>query len=207
MIVTNNAYWERRKNFKYLQEVRRLAAAVAPNAQSIVDVGSNGCPYLDWWQNATRRVSVDLRRPYVAPGVEWVVGDFLEYDVDAKFDLCLCLQVLEHVPDARSMARKLLAIADHVIASVPYQWPRGRVKWHVHDPVDEQKMLDWFGREPDKAIIVKEDSGGKCARRLICYYQTTEHSRRFKGLPLHRRQFGQKLLDRWKRIYALASRL
>lgn len=165
------SYWAERKDYHYLREVRQLAEAVAPHPESVIDVGSNECPYLDWFAGARRRVSFDLCKPYKAPGIESIVGDFLAYDMDARFDLCLCLQVLEHVPEAGAMARKLLTTADHVIASVPYEWPRGWCKWHVHDPVNEAKMHAWFGREPDQAIIATEDYGGKCSRRLICYYR------------------------------------
>ena len=164
-------YWEKRKNMRYYQEVRALAHQVAPNPRSIIDVGSNGCPYLDWF-DAEDKLSVDLKKPYAAPDVDAVIADFLEWPLPRRFDLCLCLQVLEHVPDATPFARKLLRAADHVVVSVPYKWPAGVSKNHVHDPVDEAKMRIWFGREPDQSTIVTEERPGRCSRRMICYYRT-----------------------------------
>jgi ubiquinone/menaquinone biosynthesis C-methylase UbiE len=41
---------------------------------------------------------------------------------DNSFDLVLCLEVLEHVPDSRLGLRELLRVArDHVLVSVPHE--------------------------------------------------------------------------------------
>lgn len=165
-------YWERRRDFAYLREVAALTGEIAPNPRRVIDVGSNDCPYLDWFETAERKVSIDLRNPYRALGVESVKADFLTYDAEERFDLCLCLQVLEHVPDAAAFARKLLGVARHLVISVPYLWPHGLCRSHIHDPVDEQKMRAWFGREPDRAIIATEEGSGAKTRRLICYYRS-----------------------------------
>ncbi len=167
------SYWEERKGYTYLREVRNLAETVAPHARSIIDVGSNGCPYLEWFTQAHYRVSIDLTNPYRSDTVEGLAVDFLEYEQVKPFDLCLCLQVLEHVPEPRIFARKLLATAEHVVASVPFRWPRGFCADHVHDPVDEKTLLSWFGRPPARSVIAEEPRKGPNARRLICHYCST----------------------------------
>lgn len=164
-------YWSKRADLVYLQQVRLLATRIAADASSVIDVGSNGCPHLDWFTSAVSRVSIDLEIPYRAGGVRSIVGDFLTFTPDEHFDLCLCLQVLEHVPDAEPFARKLLKTARHVIVSVPFKWPAGSCEWHIHDPVDEAKMRMWFGREPDQSIIAQEARRTRKSRRLICYYR------------------------------------
>lgn len=68
--------------------------------------------------------------------------------------MALCLQVLEHVPDPAAFAQKLFALADVVVISVPYKWPKGMTKGHTHDPVDELKLRKWTGREPVESRIV-----------------------------------------------------
>lgn len=163
-------YWEARQNARYLQEVRRLVNEVAGDAKSILDVGSNGCGYLDWFPQFERRVSLDLRRPYVASGIESVRVDFFKYEVLERFDIVLCLQVLEHVPDATAFAQRLIASARrHVIISVPYKWPEGRHRDHVHDPVDEAKMLGWLGCEPSYSRVVLS-RGWRGKGRLVNRY-------------------------------------
>lgn len=164
------SYWEQRSHFAYYRVARSLAQEIAPRARSILDVGSNGCPHLDWFEHAERKVSVDLVTPYCGPGVEAVTADFFRYATNERFDVCLCLQVLEHVANPSAFARKLLSLADHVIASVPYRWPAGKCVAHLHDPVDEAKMREWFGREPNLSIIVEEEKKRSASKRLICHY-------------------------------------
>jgi hypothetical protein len=165
---TASSYWEERKNFLYYQVVRIIATGVAGEAKSVLDVGSSGCPYLDWFPEAEHRTSLDLRKPYVAEGIDSVTSNYLTWEVDRQYDLVLCLQVLEHVRKADEFAQKLLASGKIVVVSVPYKWSEGSVSSHVHDPVDEAKLRKWFGREPNYSYICAEVNSG--ARRLICVY-------------------------------------
>ena len=152
----SNQYWEERKDILYYQVARVLVERIGKKARSIIDVGSAGCPYVDWFDFIPHRASVDLKRPYEAPGVHSFTGDFLAWEPDRHYDIVTCMQVLEHVPPAREFAQKLLSIGNVVVVSVPYKWPKGKTKSHVHDPVDEAKMLDWFGREPNFSYICTE---------------------------------------------------
>jgi 2-polyprenyl-3-methyl-5-hydroxy-6-metoxy-1,4-benzoquinol methylase len=79
-----------------------------------------------------------------------------------------CFQVLEHVPDPAAFARKLKELGRVLIVSVPYKWEKGKCKSHLHDPVDEAKMLAWFEREPDFSYIATEL---KKVTRLIQVYE------------------------------------
>jgi hypothetical protein len=161
-------YWRSREHKVYLREVRALVGAVGKDAKSILDVGSNGCRYLDWFDWIPRRVSLDLSNPYRSETVASIRADFLTHSFEERFDVCLCLQVLEHVQDATAFARKLLTIASHVIVSVPYRWSIEKCAEHVHDPVDETKVTAWFGREPSRWLLTEERKGK--GRRLICYF-------------------------------------
>lgn len=167
-------YWEERRETVYLQHVYALSCFIGRNAESIIDVGSNGCPYLEWFPWIENKLSIDLHHPYKAKDIKSIVGDFLKYYPDRVFDLALCLQVLEHVPDVENFARRLLLVARHLIISVPYKWPVGpntANMGHIHDPVDESKIALWFGRTPDFQMISTERDGR--VRRLICYYMST----------------------------------
>jgi hypothetical protein len=168
--IPRQNYWQRRRNHVYLRQVRRLVGSVGADAASILDVGSNGCGYLDWFAWIPHRVSIDIDNPYAGPGVEAVRADFLTHRFPERFDVVLCLQVLEHIPDAESFARRLLASARrHVIVSVPYKWAADRSPYHVHDPVDEAKMLAWFGREPISASVARERNWTRTARLVSLY--------------------------------------
>jgi hypothetical protein len=151
-----NRYWEDRKDILYYQVARVLTSHLSKKAGSIIDIGSAGCPYLDWFDHIPKRTSLDLKRPYNANGVTSVTSDFLTWEPDQAYDVVTCFQVLEHVPDAEAFAQKLLHIGGIVVVSVPYKWEKGRTKSHVQDPVDEEKMLSWFHRKPNFEYVCRE---------------------------------------------------
>lgn len=150
-------YWRKRKDAIYLFAARLICQRYCPKPESVIDVGSNRTPILEWHrETATRLVSLDLRRPYVAPGIESLSCDMLRYQADRDFDLVTCFQVLEHVPDPAAFARKLTELGRVTVVSVPYKWRAGKCKSHLHDPVDQAKMLEWFEYEPDFSYVARE---------------------------------------------------
>lgn len=180
MLNSNNAakldpYWVNRMDAIYIQYAYFLARVVGREAQSVIDVGSKRCGYLEWLDWIPLKVSLDLRNPYKSSFVTGIKGDFLTVQLPQKFDLCLCLQVLEHVDDADRFAQRLLETSPHVIISVPYKWNAKWVDSHVHDPVDEEKIRKWFGRDPNYAYVVKEPFTK--ARRIVCYFDREDPNR------------------------------
>jgi SAM-dependent methyltransferase len=166
-ISSDENYWEARKTSIYLFVAQAICQKYGSEPKTVIDIGSNQTPTLEWHRTtATRLVSLDLRQPYVADGVESIRGNFLDYHDDTYFDLVTCFQVLEHVRAADTFAKKLLTAGKVVVVSVPYRW-KGVVRGHVHDPVDEEKMLLWFGRKPSFAYIARELNNVK---RLIQVY-------------------------------------
>ena len=104
------------------------------------------------------------------------------WQADRLFDIVTCLQVIEHIPRADLFAQKLLSTGKIVIVSVPYKWaadPVSSHNSHVHDPVDEDKMKSWFGREPNFEFICRE--AVLPSRRLIQVYERTRPSGRTCG--------------------------
>jgi hypothetical protein len=164
---SENEYWHKRQHYLYIHVTKEIARRIAGDANSVLDVGSNGTPILSWFPNTPTRVSVDLRNPYAADGVVSFKTDFLTFQPPHRFDVGLCLQVLEHVRDASAFARHLLGMCDVVIVSVSYRWPHDASSYHFHDPVDERKMKGWFGREPNYTYRVVELDEQE---RLICVY-------------------------------------
>lgn len=158
-------YWDARCHFRYYREVVRLARHHVPEGGRVLDVGAKEVELLrelDWFRS---RVALDV--DYVMPrrGIETVVADFYEYEPDGRFDLVLCLQVLEHLPEPERFARKLLRTGETVIISVPYRWPAKADGAHMHDPVEESKLRAWTGVEPIDSAVVEN---GK--QRLVAVY-------------------------------------
>jgi hypothetical protein len=162
-------YWNRRRDLLYYQVVRILATRLAAEAGSVLDVGSRGSPYIEWFEDVPIRTSLDLVEPYFGEGVTSVTSDFLKWQPDRQYDIVLCLQVLEHVRDATSFARKLLAAGEVVIVSVPYRWRKAQNKAHVQDPVTYRKIVGWFGREPNFSHLVVEPETG--TERIVCVFE------------------------------------
>ena len=184
---TSGSYWNDRFDLMYYRYVDFIVRTVGRDAGSLIDVGTGNCPYLEWFDWIQRRVSVDIVPPYSSDTVEGIRGNIHDIKFDDKFDVCLCLQVLEHVTDAKSFARRLAEIGRTVVISVPYNWPEGQTEGHVHDPVDLDKLSDWVGRRPNYHITVQEPFRTKKHERLIAVYDA-DKSRRFNVKDVRLRQ-------------------
>jgi SAM-dependent methyltransferase len=159
-------YWRSRSHLRYYDEVVALARRHEPGGQAVLDVGAGDTEMLRRLTWFPRRVALDRRPGPRQRGVERVVADFLAYTPPRRFDLVLCLQVLEHLEDPGPFARRLLAAGETVIVSVPYRWPAGLSPGHVQDPVDEAKLASWTGCEPVETQLVVNG-----LTRLIAVYR------------------------------------
>lgn len=174
-------YWAKRSDMIYYRYVDYIMRVVAKDARSLIDVGTGNCPYLEWFDWIPDRVSIDLQTPYQSASVRGVEGNILEHRFEERFDVCTCLQVLEHVPQVSPFARRLQEIARTLVVSVPYHWPEGATRGHVQDPVTQEKLEDWMGRKPNYSMVVAEPFMRAKARRLIAVYDE-DPERRF-GWP------------------------
>lgn len=161
-----STYWEQRKTLNYYQRVLDYARTYVPDGTHLLDVGGRNCEYILWFDWFAERTVVDLVPPADLPGVTALQQDFLTMDVEAPYDLVLCLQVLEHLDDPVPFCRKLFDTGHTVILSVPYKWPRGTCAYHVQDPVDEAKVHTWAGRPWTTHAIVTDGR----LRRLVAVY-------------------------------------
>ncbi|NML34329.1 class I SAM-dependent methyltransferase [Paraburkholderia antibiotica] len=169
---SSGSYWSDRSDLLYYRYVDYMIRTIGRDASSLLDVGSGNCPYLEWFDWIPGRYSIDLEKPYQSEDVVGIKGNIFDVQLTMHFDVLTCLQVLEHVPDAGSFAQRLLQMANTLVVSVPYKWPKGKDKDHVHDPVDETKLEKWFGRKPNYSIVVREPFLWVCHERIICIYDS-----------------------------------
>lgn len=168
-------YWKERSDLLYYRYLDYIMRTLGKDARSLADVGTGGCKYLEWFDWIDDRVSIDIAKPYISENVRGINGDILEMYFEEKYDICTCLQVLEHIPNAKKFARKLFEIGRMVIISVPYQWPAGATPGHIHDPVNEKKLAKWMGRKPNYQILVEEPFRHGANLRLIAVYDEDEN--------------------------------
>lgn len=180
-------YWRRRSDLLYYQYFDYIVRCIAPKARSMLDIGTNKAPYLEWFHWIPDRLSVDIREPYVSEKVRGMEGDIFKLELP-RFDLVSCMQVLEHVPEPEPFARRLLELGRLVLVSVPFNWPAGATKSHVNDPVDLEKLAGWFGRAPNYHLVVEEPFVVLKGTRLFAIYDVESPERRFgPGLRKRRR--------------------
>ncbi len=161
-------YWEGRKDFRYFAEVTRMARAYAAAAETVLDVGPHQTTFVTQLSWIRHKTAIDLHNRPKMRGVQGIRGDFMEFEPPQRFDLVICLQVMEHLVEPAPFARKLLRDGHRVIVSVPYRWPKGQCKYHPQDPVDEDKIKAWMGRDWLEHAIV-EDAG---MRRMVAVYES-----------------------------------
>lgn len=182
------SYWRKRSDMLYYQYFYYIIRCIGPNAKSMIDVGSGNAPYLEWFDWIPRRVSVDLEVPYGSDTVEGIVGDIRSLRLAETFDICTCMQVLEHVPEPASFARRLMETGRLVLISVPYKWPKGANKSHVNDPVDIKNVVDWFGRKPNYHLVVREPFSDRKGARMFALFDVAAPARKFgSGVRAKRR--------------------
>jgi SAM-dependent methyltransferase len=163
-------YWAARRHMLYYQAVFQYAAVAGYDAKSVLDVGSAGTDYINWLYWIPERYVLDYSIASPPEGTIAIEADFLAYQPEKRFDLALCCQVLEHVPDPAGFCRKLKEVATNLIVSVPYRW-LGNAPGHINDPVDEVKLEGWMGVAPNAWQVVQEPFR---ERRLIALYNLGE---------------------------------
>lgn len=180
MGYSDGSYWEKRCDLMYYQYFKFIIRCIGVDAKSFLDVGSGNSPYLEWFDWIPQKVSVDKKVPYISENVQGIKGDIHKINFDQVFDICTCLQVLEHVPEVEDFSGRLLEVGKILLISVPYKWPPGS-KGHIHDPVDLGKVVDWFGRKPNWHMVVQEPFAGNKGKRMFVLFDVEKPQKKYDG--------------------------
>jgi len=145
-----NDYYHKQQQCEYYDIVNALIADLVdadPTLQSIIDVGCWKSRELERW-NVKHKTAFDFWEMPEFSGAECIQGDLTTYNfLKQEWDIVVCLQVLEHIKKVELAIANLFSIASsYVIISLPYKWPKGKEPGHVHDPIDSEKLLDWFAQ-------------------------------------------------------------
>jgi hypothetical protein len=159
-------YWTDRKEFNYYKKTIELATRFASDAESVIEVGAGRTKLLEEITWVKEKIAIDLERKPTIQGALNIHADFMKYKAKKCHDLVFCLQVLEHLTQPELFMKKLLQTGKKVIISVPYEWPEGLCIYHVQDPVSNEKVLQWAGKDWLHSEIV-DDAGMK---RLVAVF-------------------------------------
>lgn len=191
-VFDRGKYWAGRKHLVYYSVIDRYVRYVGRNAKTLLDVGGTA-PYIEWFDWIPTLMTLDIAQPYQSDRVVGLKTDFYEYQPEKKFDIVLCLQVLEHLDDPKKAVDKIKQITDTAIISVPYKWdPRITAKsGHIQDPVDEKKLDSWVGQAPVVKTVVNEPFMPQWPRLVAWYHfgekppvvDFEEYKRRQRDLP------------------------
>ncbi len=178
-----------REHLRYYDTLFYTTLKYGANAKSIIEVGCASDPFLRHLEWIDQRTCV---APYFVEyekesgkyigldsttEIKKVTADFMDYQLpnDEKFDLLLCNQVLEHVPDPASFMKKLVASAKTSIISVPYNWSHcGKTCNHKTNYITIEKLKKWSAPHvPIYHKIVKEEGNGRGRKRVIVVFESS----------------------------------
>ncbi|KAL7524544.1 hypothetical protein ACHAXR_000618 [Thalassiosira sp. AJA248-18] len=176
----------KRRHLRYYDSLYYTSLQFGAGATSAIEVGCSSDPflkYLDWIGKRTcvAPYFIDYLRGkaggahHSRGGVERVKADFMRYKLPnkTKYDLLVCGQVLEHVPDPRKFLRKLIATAKTSIISVPYNWTDcGKMCNHVTHHITYETISNWS--KPHIPIyngVVRENGTKYDSRRMIVVFK------------------------------------
>ena len=176
-----------RQRYRYYDTLFYTTLQFGADAASIIEVGCASDPFIKYLAWADKRTCV---APYFvkyseggtenkelgkdAHVIDSVVADFMEYEVDDySYDLLVCSQVVEHVPDPSAFVKKLIRTAKTSIISVPFKWPHcGESCNHVTDEISYSLLLEWSKpHKPVYSSIVREKGKGDTKKRIIMVFQ------------------------------------
>ena len=172
-----------RENFIYYDSLFYLALQFGRTAKTVLEVGCALDPfvqYLGWIPSKTcvapyrviyKNASLSASRP--EQHVDFIEADFVEFEVEKKWDLTICSQVVEHVLDPPTFVRKLVESAQTTIISAPYMWPEcGSRCNHLSHNITLETITTWAQPyKPQHHAVIEEQAKGPKSRRIIVVFQ------------------------------------
>jgi len=147
-----------RKEFGYYKEAYRMSRELyTKEGGSVLDVGSKDVTItIDMFPDSFEKFMLDNDYPEgFEPSKEIVKikADLYHVNLDRRFNIVFCQQVLEHLENPELAFKKLINFSEDVlVVSVPYgSWHE--TKW---DPINQERVFRWSGMKPKLETIVKD---------------------------------------------------
>ena len=145
--------------WEYFNEVIKMIEKINP--ESVLEIGAVGCRLVKGSK------VLDIKSEYM--GVRYDVDYLLDITKDLdqvkeRFDLILCLQVLEHLGNSQQKAfSELLAKTDNLIISLPYMWAdkRDMIHYGITDSIIKRWTCD---KVPKEEVVIGDNKKRKIIR-------------------------------------------
>ena len=174
--MTSKRYWARRKAEPYYAKIIDICSNILINNEnySIIDFGCANTEVI-FDLKCNKKFLSDKQDTYTKKqklkiaekNIKFLEQSIYDIKYENEFDVCVCLQTLEHLEDAKKafeLIRK--ASKKYTIISLPYCW--GECEHHIHNYIDERVIKEWTGIDPDESFIVK--SAENSLARIINIY-------------------------------------
>lgn len=143
----------------YFEEVIRMIEKIKP--EKVLEIGAVGCRLVEGSK------VLDIKNNY--EGVKYDVDYLLDVTKDLdqvkeRFDLIICLQVLEHLGNSQQKVfSEMLAKTDNLIISLPYLWADKRDMSHYG--ITDETIRRWTcDKVPKEEVVVGENKKRKIIR-------------------------------------------
>lgn len=147
-------YWTARKELLMYKIVKIIVDKIGKNAKSIIDIGSSECQYIDWFDQIPIRVALDKTSAYKSSTCVGVDEDFLTWTPDRRYDVALCLQVLDRLKNPKTFIRKMQSCAKAIVISISA--PDDIETTAQMNAFYEANYQAAFGRKPNFIYLARE---------------------------------------------------
>jgi SAM-dependent methyltransferase len=158
-------YWKKRKNDLYYQMIVKICSNLIKENEnySIIDYGCCDTEVI-FDLKCKNKFLLDLNNNYsekqkqiiLEKNIKFIRDSIMSIKWQNKFDICLCLQTIEHLDDPRKAFENIhKSSKKYTIISLPYKW--AEFKSHKHNHIDEEIIKEWTQIEPNESFIVRDN--------------------------------------------------
>jgi 2-polyprenyl-3-methyl-5-hydroxy-6-metoxy-1,4-benzoquinol methylase len=167
-------YWEKRKNNLYYQKIKQICSDLIKENEnySIIDYGCHDTEVIfdlkcknKFLLDLNNNYSVTQKQIILEKNIKFIKDSILNIKYQNEFDICLCLQTLEHLDNPKKAFEIIhKSSKNYTIISLPYQW--SEFKCHLHHHIDEEVIKEWTQIDPNESFIVQDSK----VKRIINVY-------------------------------------
>lgn len=160
-------YWKKRMGLVYYKKIIDICSEILIDNKnySIIDFGCRNTELI-FDLKCDKKFLLDKKNTYnqrqkkiiEKKNIQYVCQSIYDIKYENEFDICLCLQTIEHLEDPKKAFELIYrASKKYIIISLPYKWVARNPNGHLHHNIEQQLIKKWTGIEPDQSFIIEDD--------------------------------------------------